>query len=198
MSLQFAEATFFLFSLEEWEETRNFAYTLTQKNMKKLILILMLLLPVTAMAQKFGYMNYGVVLKAMPEYADAQIQLDTLKAKFNAEAERTDLEFNRKYSEFLDGQRDFPKNILLKRQKELQDLLQNGVKFREECDQLVKQAEQELMTPVTSKLNVALGQVGDEMALEYIINTEGKDFLYIGPNGIDITSAVKAKLGITE
>ena len=31
MSLQFAEATFFLFSLEEWQETRNFAYTLTQK-----------------------------------------------------------------------------------------------------------------------------------------------------------------------
>ena len=85
---------------------------------------------------------------------------------------------------------------MLKRQKELQDLLQNGVKFREECDKLVKQAEEELMAPVTSKLNVALGQVGDEMALEYIINTEGKDFLYIGPNGIDITSAVKAKLGI--
>ncbi len=166
--------------------------------MKKLILILMLFLPLTAMAQKFGYMNYDMVLKAMPEYIKAQSQLDILKAKYNAEAERTDQEFNRKYSEFLDGQRDFPKNIMLKRQKELQDLLQNGVKFREECDKLVKQAEEELMTPITSKLNVALGQVGDEMALEYIINTEGRDFLYIGPNGIDITNAVKAKLGIQE
>lgn len=166
--------------------------------MKKLIFILMLFLPLTAMAQKFGYMNYDAVLKAMPEYTQAQEQLDILKAKYKAEAERTDQEFNRKYSEFLDGQRDFPKNIMLKRQKELQDLLQNGVKFREECDKLVKQAEEELMTPVTSKLNVALGQVGDQMALEYIINTEGKDFLYIGPNGIDITSAVKAKLGIQE
>lgn len=166
--------------------------------MKKLILILMLFLPLTAMAQKFGYMNYDMVLKAMPEYIKAQSQLDILKAKYKAEAERTDQEFNRKYSEFLDGQRDFPKNIMLKRQKELQDLLQNGVKFREECDKLVKQAEEELMTPITSKLNVALGQVGDEMALEYIINTEGRDFLYIGPNGIDITSAVKAKLGIQE
>ena len=137
--------------------------------MKKLILILMLFLPLTAMAQKFGYMNYDMVLKAMPEYIKAQSQLEILKAKYTAEAERTDQEFNRKYSEFLDGQRDFPKNIMLKRQKELQDLLQNGVKFREECDKLVKQAEEELMTPITSKLNVALGQVGDEMALEYII-----------------------------
>ena len=166
--------------------------------MKKLILILMLFLPLTAMAQKFGYMNYDMVLKAMPEYIKAQSQLDILKAKYTAEAERTDQEFNRKYSEFLDGQRDFPKNIMLKRQKELQDLLQNGVKFREECDKLVKQAEEELMTPITSKLNVALGQVGDEMALEYIINTGGRDFLDIGPNGIDSTSAVKAKLGIQE
>ena len=79
--------------------------------MKKLILILMLFLPLTAMAQKFGYMNYDMVLKAMPEYIKAQSQLEILKAKYTAEAERTDQEFNRKYSEFLDGQRDFPKNI---------------------------------------------------------------------------------------
>ena len=157
-----------------------------------------MLLPLTAMAQKFGYMNYGTVLHAMPEYAQAQEQLAQLKEKYNAEAERTDAEFNRKYAEFLDGQRDFPQNILLKRQKELQDLCDNGVKFRAECDQLLKNAETELMTPVTSKLNIALGQVGDEMSLEYIVNTEGKDFLYIGPNGIDITGAVKAKLGISE
>ena len=166
--------------------------------MKKIIFCLMLLMPLTAMAQKFGYMNYSNVLKAMPEYAKAQEQLAQLKAKYTAEAERTDQEFNRKYSEFLDGQRDFPQNILMKRQKELQDLCEKGVAFRSECDALLKNAETELTTPITSKLNIAIGQVGDEMALEYIINTEGKDILYIGPNGIDITAAVKAKLGISE
>lgn len=166
--------------------------------MKKLIIFLMLAMPLSVMAQKFGYMNYNQVLKVMPEYVQAQAQLEQLKAKYNAEAERTDREFNRKYSEFLDGQKDFPQNILLKRQKELQDLCDKGVAFRAECDALLKEAEAELVTPVTSKLNTALGQVGDEMALEYIVNTEGKDFLYIGPNGIDITTAVKVKLGLAE
>lgn len=164
--------------------------------MKKLIICLLLCLPLSVMAQKFGYMNYSNVLKAMPEYTQAKKQLAQLKATYDAEAERTDKEFNRKYSEFLDGQKDFPQNILLKRQKELQDLCDKGVAFRAECDSLLKNAEDELMTPVTSKLNLALGAVGDEMALEYIINTEGKDYLYIGPNGIDITASVKAKLGI--
>lgn len=166
--------------------------------MKKLIILLMLFMPFTAMAQKFGYMNYDQVLKAMPEYIQAQAQLETLKAKYNAEMERTDREFNRKYSEFLDGQRDFPQNILLKRQKELQDLCDRGVAFRAECNSLLKSAEEELITPITSKLNITLGRVGDEMALEYIINTAGKDYLYIGPNGIDITGTVKGMLGIEE
>lgn len=166
--------------------------------MKKLILCFLLMMPLTLMAQKFGYMNYTSVLKSMPEYNQANHQLAQLKAKYDAEAERTDAEFNRKCSESLDGQRDFPQNILLKRQKELQDLCDKGVAFKAECNALLKSAETELMTPVTSKLNLALGQVGDEMALEYIINTEGKEFLYIGPNGIDITAAVKAKLGIGE
>lgn len=168
-----------------------------KNDMKKIIFCLLLMMPLSVMAQKFGYMNYANVLKEMPEYAQVQEQLAVLKAKYNAEQERTEVEFNKKYSEFLDGQRDFPQNILLKRQKELQDLCEKGVQFRAECDQLLKNAEEELMTPVTSKLNIALGEIGNEMALEYIINIEGKEFLYIGPNGIDITGAVKAKLGLT-
>ena len=52
--------------------------------MKKLIFILMLFLPLTVLAQKFGYMNYDAVLKAMPEYTQAQGHLDILKVKYKA------------------------------------------------------------------------------------------------------------------
>lgn len=166
--------------------------------MKKLIFTLLLMLPLSVMAQKFGYMRYENLLKAMPEYAEVQKRIAELKEQYKAETERSETEFNRKYNEFLEGQKNFPKNILLKRQKELQDLCDNGIKFREECTRLLKEAEEQLMIPVTSRLNTAIGEVGIEMKLEYIINTEGKNYLFIGPNGVDITPTVKAKLGLQE
>ena len=39
-------------------------------------------------------------------------------------------EFNRKYEDFLEGQRDFPQTILQKRQLELQQLMEKNIEFR--------------------------------------------------------------------
>ena len=166
--------------------------------MKKLILILMLFLPLTAMAQKFGYMNYDMVLKAMPEYIKAQSQLEILKAKYTAEAERTDQEFNRKYSEFLDGQRDFPKNIMLKRQKELQQLMDQSLQFKKEAQELLTKAEAELMAPVRSRLNDAITAVGKRHNYAYVLNTDANAYPYISGEGEaeDCTDAVLVELGI--
>ncbi|MBQ0060944.1 MAG: OmpH family outer membrane protein [Bacteroidaceae bacterium] len=164
--------------------------------MKKVIIALLMVLPLSAMAQKFGYMNYNDVLTAMPEYLQAQNKLTDLKAQYKAETTRSEEDFNRKYNEFLEGQKDFPQNILQKRQKELQDLYQNGVQFREECEKLLKNAETELTNPAKAKLNAAIGQVGTEMQLDYIVNVENNNILFVGPNGIDITNAVLAKLGM--
>lgn len=166
--------------------------------MKKLVFTLLLMLPLSVMAQKFGYMRYENLLKSMPEYTEVQNRIAELKEQYKAETERSETEFNRKYNEFLEGQKNFPQNILLKRQKELQDLCDNGIKFREECARLLKEAEEQLMMPVTSRLNTAIGEVGIELNLEYIINIEGKNYLFIGPNGVDITPTVKAKLGLPE
>ena len=94
------------------------------KAMKKFALVLILsfahfLMGQTSAQVKFASVDYEKVLKQMPEYAQAQQSLSELKAKYDQEATRGEEEFQNKFSEFLQGQKDFPENILVKRQAEL-------------------------------------------------------------------------------
>lgn len=164
----------------------------------KRLLFLFLILPLCATAQvRFGYLNYDEVLKQMPEFAEAQQNVSALKTKYDQEANRSEEEFQRKFSEFLQGQKDFPENILLKRQAELQTLMETGLSFRQEARQLLTKAERELMAGVQNRLNEAIRMVGEESGYAYVINTAGNACPYINPAlGEDVTFAVLKRLGI--
>ena len=98
------------------------------------------MLPVLSQAQqvlpKFGYFNLSSLIKMVPEYAVAQKNIADLRAKYDAETKRSEDEFNKKYEEFLDGQRDFAPSILQKRQAELQDMMERNVAFKKESQRL--------------------------------------------------------------
>ena len=64
---------------------------------------------------RFGYLSYEAALQSMADYQQVQQKMDALRQQFQAETLRVEDEFNLKYEEFLDGQRDFPKTILQKR-----------------------------------------------------------------------------------
>ena len=85
--------------------------------MKRLFTVLMLVLPLSLQAQmQFGYMSYKTVMAEMPEYAQAKQSMAELKAKYDAEATRGEEEFQKKFVDFLQGQKDFPQTIMQKRQ----------------------------------------------------------------------------------
>jgi len=166
--------------------------------MKRLLTTLLVLLPMMVMAQvQFGYLSYNEVLKQMPEYLTGQQQLIELKAKYDAEATRGEEEFQRKFSEFLQGQKEFPQNILVKRQAELQDLMDKAVKFREECQTLLAQAEQDMLRDLTKKLDDAIQEVGMTSGLAAILNTDDHKAPFVNPAlSVDVTPLVLNTLGI--
>lgn len=175
--------------------------------MKKIIILALmtLLLPFAgrvggASAQtRFGYLDYDAVLRQMPEYAEALQRVSALKVKYEQEATRGEEEFQRKFSEFLQGQKDFPENILVKRQAELQNLMEAGIKFRQDAQQLLSKAERELMSGVKVKLNEAIHAVATEMGYGWVLNTGGDSCPYINPDlGDDVTHPVLQHLGVEE
>ena len=166
--------------------------------MKKLILFFLLLATMPALAQselKFGYLSYNAVMQAMPEYAAMQNSMAELRQKYEAEQKRVENDFNKKYEEFLDGQKSFPKTILQKRQSELQEMLDKNIAFKKESQRLLKQAEEDAMAPVMVRLAETLDALGKVRGYAFIVNIDEKVALWLNPSlGEDITATVIAQL----
>lgn len=143
----------------------------------------------------FGYLSYNEALQSMPAYEKAQTQLNKLKKQYADELARSEKEFSRQYAEYVDGQKEFPDNILLKRQKELQQLLEQGLKFKEEAKRLLEKAESELMMPIHQRLKQVLARIGTQRNYAYILNTDNNSYPFInGGLGEDITADVIAEV----
>ena len=165
--------------------------------MKKLFLLIVLgVLSLTANAQtRFGYFSFDNVLKSMPDYVMAQRSSDDLRQKFDAEMKRAEDEFNSKYEEFLDVQKDLVPAILRKRQAELQEMMQKNINFKNESQRLLKQAEADAFAPVKNKLYNALTKVGQAQGYAVILNTDGDACPYVNPEmGEDATELIKEAL----
>lgn len=165
--------------------------------MKKFILFIFLLaLPLIASAQiRFGYLSYNTVLTSMTDYQLAKRSIDDLKLKYDAEMKRSEKEFNEKYEEFLEVQRDLVPSILRKRQGELQEIMEKNIAFKNDALQLLKQAETDAYAPVKKKLNEAVANVARELGYAFVINTDNDACPYVNPEmGEDATEAVKAAI----
>ena len=145
----------------------------------------------------FGYLSYNEVMKAMPEYQQALQSLAELKESYDEEMTRAEQDFSKKFAEYVDGQKSFPENIMLKRQKELQQLMEQSLQFKNEAQELLTKAEAELMEPIHAKLKEAIVAVGKSHNYIYVLNTDNNAHPYLN-QGIaeDCTSAVLKELGI--
>lgn len=169
--------------------------------MKKFLLVIFACIAMAAQAQdnapalKFGYLSYDLALKSMKEYATVQMRMDSLRSAFNAEMQRVEDEFNRKYEDFLDGQKDFPRTILLKRQTELQEMMQKNIDFKQQLQRELTDTEAQLMAPLRIHLNEAIATIAREQGLVLVINTDANACPFIEPAmGVDVNELVVKKL----
>lgn len=150
---------------------------------------------VMATLNRFGYLSYNEALRSMPSYEKAQKSLQELRKQYADELSRSEKEFSKQYAEYVDGQKSFPDNILLKRQKELQQLMEQGLEFKAEAKRLLEKAESELMQPVNQELKAVLARIGKKRGYAYILNTDNNACPFVnGELGDDITADVIAEV----
>ena len=155
----------------------------------------MLPLPVSPTPAKYGYLSYSQVLEGMAEYKMAKQQLKELRAKYEAEAQYNEASFKRQFAEYLQGQKDFPQSIMLKRQRDLQESLEKSLAFREEAERLLKKAEEETLAPIKARLANAIKTVGGTFKLDYIYNLDTNAMPYVNPELVmDVTKLVELQL----
>lgn len=140
---------------------------------------------------RYGYVNADSVLHAMPEYAMAQRSLATLRQKYDREMKRSEDDFNTKYENFLDQQRDLVPSILHKRQAELQDMMEKNIAFKAEARRLLAQAEADAMAPLREQINELLQQVAKDMQLAFVLNAGSDACPFVNPAmSVDITDTL--------
>jgi outer membrane protein len=174
--------------------------------MKRLFILLVAFISLSVSAQdsarvmntgtiRFAYLSYEQALKAVPGYELAQQSLENLKAKYEAEQKRAEQDFNLKYEEFLDGQRDFPETILRKRQTELREMLERNIAFKKDIREQLTIAEDQLFSPLKELLSSALTKIAIENGYAFILNTDQNAVPFIHPAlGVDINEQVKQTL----
>lgn len=166
--------------------------------MKKTIvffLMAMLSLAINAQDFKFAYFSFDNALKSMPDYGLALANIEKLRTQYDAEIKRAEKEFNTKYEEFLENQQSMDPVILDKRQAELQELLQKNLKFKQEADRLLTQAETDAYAPLKAKLRETVKKIGAERGYAFVLNTDGEACPYVdSTKGDDINIIVSDAL----
>lgn len=164
--------------------------------MKKLIVLLLMVLPLGAFAQevKIAFVNADEVFMAMPEIKEVEKKMADLNSKYDTEFKQMEAEFQKKYTDFTAKQDSLTENIKLRRMDELQELRDRMQNFMGIAKEDVGKQQQELLQPIQQKLQAAIKAVGDEKGYTYILHPQ--TFLYSGSSAVDATPFVKAKLGI--
>ncbi|MGL5938708.1 MAG: OmpH family outer membrane protein [Phocaeicola sp.] len=165
--------------------------------LKKIALLLLLIAPMSVFAQKFGHVKSMDIVSALPEYAKAQTDIQAMQQQYEDEIKRANDEFTKKYTEFQNEQANLPKNILERRQKELQELSEKGMQFQQDAQQQLQQSYGEMMEPIYKKVEAAVKAIGQEGGYTYIFDLNRTDIPFVNEShSTDVSTAVKAKLGI--
>ena len=168
--------------------------------MKKLLLtsFVVLLLMSTGFTQKYAYVDTQYILDNIPEYKDAQIQLDDLAAEYQEEIEEKFAEINQMYKNFQaeavlmpDDVKEKKKEENIKKEQEVKDL--QNQRFGPGGDLFLKR--EELVKPIQEKIFNAIEEIAVDENYAFVFDRAGSlTILYVNAR-FDISDDVLDKVG---
>jgi len=165
------------------------------------VLMVLLLIPVSLFAQstiKLGHIDSRLVFAAMPESDTATKQLEREASAMQKTLEDLQVEFNKKYEDYMKLNNDNTTSDLILRTKEeeLRTIQERSQTFQQQAEQSLAEKRTELFKPIQDKAIKAVNDVAAENGFTYIFDTSGGAVAYTSPDSQDILPLVKAKLGI--
>jgi len=168
--------------------------------MKKSIWIICLLLGavVSSQAQKYGHLNYGNVLTLLPEVKAADSQLEAFQKELVSKGERMAVEFKGNVAKYMTEQQSgilSPKEQQTKR--EALEKEQAAIEaYEQEIQRQVNLKREELLKPLTDKLDKTIEEVAKENGFTLVFDTGAFNAVLYGHDSVDLLALVKKKLGI--
>jgi outer membrane protein len=170
--------------------------------MKKIILITAIICTFGfgVSAQKSAYVNTDYILGNIPEYSDAQTQLDELSIQWQKEIEVKFAEIDKMYKNFQNEAVLLPEDMkkkreddIIKKEKEAKDLQKK--RFGSDGDLFKKR--QELVKPIQEKIYNAIEEISNSENYAIIFDKANNATLIFTNPKYDISEQVLDKLGYT-
>lgn len=163
-----------------------------------LLLVVLLTLSGNVFSQnyKFGHIESQRIVVLMPEYEKASDSLNTVKMKYDEQAERMQVEINRKYNDLVEQQNELDSLILESMFTEVQSMQERLQNFQQQANQKLRTLEGNLLQTVMDKLDEAISEVARELDLLYVFDMSSRNPVYASDKSIDVGPMVKEKLGI--
>ena len=173
-----------------------------KKILKQTLAVALMMCATVASAQKFGRVDLAAIVPNMPEFKEAQTNLEAYGLDLQNQLEQIQVEFNQKYAEYEKNRATYTDTIRQMKESELQQLQQRFQEFQQIAQQDIQQKEAELMEPIYNKANEAVKAVAEAGGYMAIFSTAGDmatsaGLAYFDPAALtDITAEVKKGLGI--
>ena len=165
--------------------------------MKKFLFLILMLAPMSMLAQKFGYVNSAEIIQVMPEYGKAIKELQNLEKQYTDEFNSMRTELEKKGTEFEKMQKEnTPENILKRRYEELMQMQQRLQEYGQEVQNNLAKVETEKMMEIQAALKKALDAVGKDGSYVCIFDLAGGIPFINTTLCDDVTQKVRGKLGI--
>ena len=170
--------------------------------MKKgfLITLLIALISLTGFSQKYGYIDSEYILNNIPDYKEAQAELDRIAAQWQREIEGMFKSIDSMYRKYQVESITLPENIKKQREDAIiaaeQDA-KNLQKRRFGKDGDLFKKREELVKPVQDRVFTVIEEYAKEKNYAFIFDVAGSmTIIYADPKW-DINDAIMQKLGIS-
>ena len=153
----------------------------------------------TAAAQKFARIDLQAIVIAMPEFEEAQKNLEAFGKDLQEQMEQIQVEFNNRAEEFQKNQATMAASVKQMKQQELQQLQQRYAEFQQIAQQDFQKKQSELLEPVQKKAQEAINKVAKANGYVVVFDTSVPSLAYVDEaQTADIAPLVKKELGIVE
>ena len=172
-------------------------------NMKKTLLILLVASVSFASqsiaqetTQKLGHLSITKVLETMPKYKEAEKKLQEFAVQLQQTMGSMEQEYTKKVQEYYEQEEQMLPAIAEVKQKEIVDLENRIKKLQVSSEKQLMDKQVELLTPLEAEVMGAISSVAKDKGYSYIFDSSvGSSLLYY-PDTEDVTSLIKAKLGV--
>ena len=167
--------------------------------MKKLVLVVFVAittLGASAQNFKFAHINSQELLDIFPGRDSAEAKLQKEYSDMQIIMEEMQVEFNKKYQDYLEKQESFSSIAKKTKEEELQELQGRIQNFQANAQDGLHQKEAELFKPIMDKAKAMVEEAGKEGGYMYVFDTSGGQVLYFSDKSVDLMPILKKKLGV--